>query len=800
MRAKRIGLIIAILAIFFFLKPILSHALVGVHEYRKLAPKTSTSTSVVANGARYRFIVDIEPGGPHHPNPDEGFVYAKDGYKYQQSSIQWKIFLKNDPSENPNWGGADGGQKVDEPETVTQNNYLPSMHWQTPINDKTYTVKVSGNRWPYKGVGGVGPYDPYWESTKDASLTRPEIYNVYLKVNGDQYPKDTEVSVGKGQSILVEGIARDEGQKNITDSEVTVFWKLKDPAPKNSGEASIVDDPEDGKAVSSTTTDPTGVAKVWLKCSSVIGDDYIVCGQDRLESPKNYCDSGKAIVGFKIKSVVWEAIDSPLDTCPNNGGKRIFPGKQSLTDKKDRRKVRVKVTIDPPLEEETVYFKGFDVDDPSSDTSPVDSNGSAGDDNRGSPKRGTLSEHSSMTNNKGVATAEFTVTMQPGDNFKVVASGDQDYLNNLTVEGVNVKDNEGKTLPTSRANLTEMLTVWRRFHVERDSMGKVPKSGPEKNFISGNITDITGTDTPLVATTATVGSEVDDGSENLSDSPPGNGRFENGTIKIGSGSEITTTSGLDGNGRDYVYKSSGIDIPFTLTKKNYRATGKIVKMSKAEKKFTVDTYLEGKDYSGGRLVVCGVNFSVTQNTNTEVFVTDEPTLPYEIRDDDKITDLQDVPMPDTSDLSRVFKPAYVEVEVGDVGDNNDNVEFDLNVTATEFQGTLDWDSKSYNINNFWVVYILGGYQYEITVDNDPNEEPGWGGLTDPINGGCIMCMEVIHDPTSNPQFEKIAVDHEVGHLFGGEHSDGGLMGEHGDTEFTPITLDKIRSISKPIGN
>jgi len=61
-------------------------------------------------------------------------------------------------------------------------------------------------------------------------------------------------------------------------------------------------------------------------------------------------------------------------------------------------------------------------------------------------------------------------------------------------------------------------------------------------------------------------------------------------------------------------------------------------------------------------------------------------------------------------------------------------------------------------------------------------------------------MEVIHDPTSNPQFEKIAVDHEVGHLFGGEHSDGGLMGEHGDTEFTPITLDKIRSISKPIGN
>jgi hypothetical protein len=39
--------------------------------------------------------------------------------------------------------------------------------------------------------------------------------------------------------------------------------------------------------------------------------------------------------------------------------------------------------------------------------------------------------------------------------------------------------------------------------------------------------------------------------------------------------------------------------------------------------------------------------------------------------------------------------------------------------------------------------------------------------------------------------------HEIGHLFNGEHLDGGLMGVDATIAFSPITLDKIRRIAHP---
>ena len=52
--------------------------------------------------------------------------------------------------------------------------------------------------------------------------------------------------------------------------------------------------------------------------------------------------------------------DNPeLGDCPNNGGKRIFPGKTSPDDSSatSRRKVDLVATIAPPLAGVTVYFK-----------------------------------------------------------------------------------------------------------------------------------------------------------------------------------------------------------------------------------------------------------------------------------------------------------------------------------------------------------------------------------------------------------------------------------------------------------
>lgn len=108
-----------------------------------------------------------------------------------------------------------------------------------------------------------------------------------------------------------------------------------------------------------------------------------------------------------ISSVEWVLLNSALDENPNAlGGQRIFPDKQSPTDTVDRKKVRVKATTQLGSNK-TVYFRAFDVDDPSTDFSPVDINSIAGNDNRGAPQAGTLAAASAVTDANGIAQVDF---------------------------------------------------------------------------------------------------------------------------------------------------------------------------------------------------------------------------------------------------------------------------------------------------------------------------------------------------------------------------------------------------------
>jgi len=269
-----------------------------------------------------------------------------------------------------------------------------------------------------------------------------------------------------------------------------------------------------------------------------------------------------------------------------------------------------------------------------------------------------------------------------------------------------------------------------------------------------------------------------------------------GKIKIGAIDAQVETTGVRGNGTDYIQWETGIDISFTISQGSVTKSGKVKSMNDiGDKIFLFDTTITETDFAGDTLTVTGQSFLVDYSGIDTCIVNTTPTLSFKVWDDDQITG--DVPMPDTSDLERVFNPAYV-LPVFDVGDNNDNVEFKLNVKATEFQSTLDWDSKPYNVNTFWIGYVLGGYQYLSVKDYDPDGETATGGVTDITYGGCIIFKETLQD--TNPSFELIAVDHEIGHLLGGEHTDGALMRPEGDTEFSPITLNRIRSIVKPTGN
>jgi hypothetical protein len=133
------------------------------------------------------------------------------------------------------------------------------------------------------------------------------------------------------------------------------------------------------------------------------------------------------LTAYGIQKVEWEALDSPLDNNPNaGGGKRIFPDwpapspTPSPEDKYQR--VKVKATTYPTVADRTIYFYNIDVDDPSADIVPVDSEDSSRD-NRSSPREGTIEgDQYATTNGSGVAERTFIVTLQPGGNFRIVAS------------------------------------------------------------------------------------------------------------------------------------------------------------------------------------------------------------------------------------------------------------------------------------------------------------------------------------------------------------------------------------------
>ncbi|MEM0466559.1 MAG: hypothetical protein QXX20_03015, partial [Candidatus Thermoplasmatota archaeon] len=212
---------------------------------------------------------------------------------------------------------------------------------------------------------------------------------------------------------------------------------------------------------------------------------------------------------LKIEEVKWVGSSiSPLDENPNaGGGLRIFPDKNTPNDQPKglvKRTVGVLVTINPPLPNIMVYLQYFDIDDPNESRIPVDDE-SKSHDNRQKQEVGfftytirppqssiTHDTDSSLhqiggmpaeyrffntdskpTNNFGKVYVSFMVSMQPGDNYRVVADlAEYEWINTLCVPqrtrygevhtrfGNNVSENQ----------ITDLLTVWRRLWIERDIM------------------------------------------------------------------------------------------------------------------------------------------------------------------------------------------------------------------------------------------------------------------------------------------------------------------------------------------
>ena len=510
-----------------------------------------------------------------------------------------------------------------------------------------------------------------------------------------------------------------------------------------------------------------------------------------------------------VSALVWEPFapaSTPLDTCPNNGDKRIFPDHVIPNDPNSgiRNKVKLTVSTSPSVPGCTVYFKTFDVDDPFDQNNPnlanvsVVDNNTSGPDNRGGLDPG-VGLWNFVTDQQGKASIAVTVSTQPGNNYRAAASTIQNAIASVT------QSNADANSPPNSVVFSDMLTVWRKLHVEVDSMGAVTG-----NEISTPFTDFVGLGTNLTEIRGM--NSINDGSLDLDSKPPGNGRFENGTAIVGTAPSTITLSPIVANGHNKV-TFSGVSIaglPFSArdndSSDNSTIGGTITQIVKAgaNSVWTLsvtsqsETPIDWPDFVGGTLSVGG-GASVLIVAATGAFTqitTSALNIPCALKDDDDNTVLPKAP--DTTAMAAAYQPAYV-VPVYDVGDNNMNVPFVLNVADNDaaIDATFDWDSRSANTPNFWVAYVLQAFQGPFIKDNDPNSGVFWFGVMPGSGGGSLIFLELhqAHEGITNPLAEeRDTVVHETGHAVGNSGQEDVTDFQ---SHFLATYLVNIRSSTRP---
>ncbi len=541
--------------------------------------------------------------------------------------------------------------------------------------------------------------------------------------------------------------------------------------------------------------------------------------------------------------------DNTLDADPNHPAGlvppavRVFPGARLEgfffpEPGAVRNLVDVVVTLSArPIEPVDLFFQSFDVDDPTASVGAVDNETSA-EDNRGTvPARaGRIvgadggGVHTQSFEGRE-ASFEFQITMQPGDNFRIVGNGDRDFIADLSNDdslGAGTTNNADKQRivdlnifggsiaqeirePGSYASDT--LSVWRFVHIEVDSMGEATSND------SGRMTDFLGTGTALTELQSTI--NLDDGSANLDDTMPGNGRFENGRLEIGSGPGAVVVDPIIGNGdaRLVLPPTSIAGIGFTAYDNDIvlpeSMTGTITEVTRnaGGTSFVWTLNLTGSppadwnDFVGGELSVGeGEMVPITMvNEAASQITTSAIRIRFFLRDDDA---MGDVAAPDLSLIAPAFAPAYV-IPLYDIGDDNDDVPFVLNVIPPDSPDVYDFDAIAWEADpDFWTIYLLGAFQPNVVPDFDPNSEGTTLGIVDAINGiGGKVFKEGLRELGASPVANDAATTaHEVGHLFNGLHGDFDLGGDAGlmaqttlrtVLDFTDVSLNKIRSVASP---
>jgi hypothetical protein len=483
-----------------------------------------------------------------------------------------------------------------------------------------------------------------------------------------------------------------------------------------------------------------------------------------------------------------ELPESPLSDNHNaGGGKRIFPDKLTPNDPIDRSIVKVKAKISVAQPNVNVYFKSFDIDEPSTDSLPIDINGNSnGNDNRGfggstiycsssplnpCPLSSNAVEYATTDSNGEVVVYISVRSANPGDNFAVAASTKETEIRQASVYGLVIKDSTTNRTLQIGADRTDMLTVWRKLHIEIDSMGIVQNNSATAKFREGSV----------------VGNEsVTLSAQNFLDS----GRFQGGRLLVGNDFLEVDKNNIT----DLVLHSPFYPVT-VVPRRNY-------------------TLYDDDDFNSDN----GVNGFDADNGEDITALPDSFNLMQE-NDDTSCSD----------GYCNVYAAAYIEPEYSWANPyNTSDIPFVQNVpytfNAIENQVTLGRNSDSSESDEFWVVYVQIAYQGGVERDCDDNNERCLGGVTPNsifiVNDvtqesqvpdgsqGSLAFIEVMKDfniASNGNYFGLKVMPHEIGHQFGisGDDSepgtDFGLMGASNGLTFIDRHLNVIRWRKKSPG-